>query len=372
MENIKKHIIIFLLYAMFSVTGFMLFMKYYNPPKFYYVFPESMKTINHNSDDFTKNMYTELLEEANIQPTPFYQHASIIMFHKLFQIHQYQDIKISSKCKVVFGLETIDMFASKASLYHIFGKKNYHYIPKTWDLSSKDDMNDLKIHFDDYDKPLFPMILKKNIQRQTGITFVKDISDLDSSNASVCQEVLNDPLLIYGRKINIRVYLLIVCTNNVNMYMYDDGFIYYAKKKWDDTISFDTHITSGYVERSIYDTHPLTLKNLYEHIGTKNADSLKENILKLMNNLQTSYHNILKFKDTNTKGITRCNILGVDIAPNDKYDVTIMEINKGPDLNAKDERDGFLKRNLIKNAFELCNVLPKNEVKNNFIKLISL
>ena len=37
-------------------------------------------------------------------------------------------------------------------------------------------------------------------------------------------------------------------------------------------------------------------------------------------------------------------IFGADIAPDENLNVTIMEINKGPDIGFKDERDGNLKK----------------------------
>ena len=46
----------------------------------------------------------------------------------------------------------------------------------------------------------------------------------------VVQELLADPYLIAGRKINLRLYILATCDLDCNLrfYAYEDGFVYYA------------------------------------------------------------------------------------------------------------------------------------------------
>ncbi len=46
-----------------------------------------------------------------------------------------------------------------------------------------------------------------------------------------------------------------------------------------------------------------------------------------------------------------------------------MEINKGPDLGAKDKRDSELKHNLVRDIFKTVGLID-NDDNNGFIKLI--
>ena len=294
------------------------------------------------------------------------------MFDTFDDIRKLDKILPSKKCKFVFGLKSINLFASKAALSIIFGKAFPKSIPYTWNLSIQDDMNDLYNQFDKFGKPMIPMILKKDVQRQTGLKFVNTISDL-KDNYVVCQKVLTNPFLVNNRKINLRIYLLVVCTENVNMYMYNDGFVYYTQKEYSATISFETHITTGYVDRKLYETNPLTLQDLYVHLGKDKEVILKRNIFILMNNVHTAYKKPVHANDTNTEGVCNFAILGIDLAPDQNLEVTLMEMNKGPDLNEKDERDGILKRCVVKDAFRICKLLPKSYpkvIENKFIKLI--
>ena len=43
-----------------------------------------------------------------------------------------------------------------------------------------------------------------------------------------------------------------------------------------------------------------------------------------------------------------------------------MEINKGPDLGGKDERDSLLKHNMVRNMFNIIGI-SDFKLENNFI-----
>ena len=46
-------------------------------------------------------------------------------------------------------------------------------------------------------------------------------------------------------------------------------------------------------------------------------------------------------------------VFGADIAPDEDLKVTLMEINKGPDLGFKDGRDGDLKKSMVQDLFKI-------------------
>ena len=48
-----------------------------------------------------------------------------------------------------------------------------------------------------------------------------------------------------------------------------------------------------------------------------------------------------------------------------------MEFNKGPDLDAKDERDKNVKMGMVKDMFNLLEITPSsNQKSNGFIKIL--
>ena len=165
-----------------------------------------------------------------------------------------------NKEQFVFGISGSDYLASKNTLWEIL--KNYYlnnvtnYLPKSY-LP-----RDIELFKNDY-KLNQLYILKKNIQQQKGIEISKNLDfilySLQNKTINIVQELLSDPLLVDGRKINMRVYLFIVCNNkNKNGYIHNNGFIYYTRKKYSKKkIDFDYHITTGYIDRSVYENNEL-------------------------------------------------------------------------------------------------------------------
>jgi hypothetical protein len=63
-------------------------------------------------------------------------------------------------------------------------------------------------------------------------------------------------------------------------------------------------------------------------------------------------------------------LYGADIAIDDKLNPSLMEINKGPDLSAKDEKDRNVKLKLSEDILKSIGLLSNQN--NNFITVIDL
>ena len=54
--------------------------------------------------------------------------------------------------------------------------------------------------------------------------------------------------------------------------MHYNGFVYYTPKKYsNESLHFDHNITTGYIDRKIYEENPLTLKDFYDHLRNNNC-----------------------------------------------------------------------------------------------------
>ena len=61
-------------------------------------------------------------------------------------------------------------------------------------------------------------------------------------------------------------------------------------------------------------------------------------------------------------------VFGADIAPDENLNATLMEINKGPDLDYKDDKDGELKKNMVNDLFKIAE--NNGDIDDtNFIKI---
>ena len=74
-------------------------------------------------------------------------------------------------------------------------------------------------------------------------------------------------------------------------------------------------------------------------------------------------------KKKKIKKLNKFELFGFDLFINNKLKSLIMEINKGPDLGFKDDRDKELKNKLIDNMFQKMNIL-NNSKEDNFIKML--
>ncbi len=256
------------------------------------------------------------------------------------------------------------------------------FMPLTYRLDDEDDMKKFKKEY----LPTNIYILKKNIQRQEGLLITRDKSKiLDAYNQGyvIVQELLQDPYIINTRKINMRFYLLLVCKDNsVDAYVYDNGFMYYTKEPF--VFNSDKpgpNITTGYIDRSVYDKNPLTHEDFKKYLD-KERDYSDEEIKILASNQKISdvvfsrIYDLLKnivegvkhtvCVESHLKKFITFQLFGADVALNDKLIPQLMEVNKGPDTGCKDDRDCHVKKNMVNDILKVIKVVPG---KNNFIKI---
>ena len=170
----------------------------------------------------------------------------------------------------------------------------------------------------------------------------------------------------------------------VSVYVYNDGFMYYTKAPFvKGTTDMEHNITTGYIDRSVYAKNPLTHGDLRKYLDShRNLNKIEQNmrnqgltISKLY--FDRIYHllrEVFLSYVGNICGGTKLNenltfqLFGIDIAVDDTLNPTIMEINKGPDMGAKDKRDYQVKYNVLQDMMKLVKVITPTKT-NGFIKL---
>jgi hypothetical protein len=285
-----------------------------------------------------------------------------------------------SDSKKIYIIDGCDWPASKIHLWKLL--KEYYgndhaakLMPQTFLLDEDDDLEKIKEHFKKNlkNKDNHMYILKNYAQRQEGLKIVQsydEIMDGYSQGFYLVQDYLYDPYTISNRKINFRYYTLIVCRNgNVEGYIHKNGFVYYTPEFYDENDpTFDKHITTGYIDRKVYEENPLTLDDFREHL-----DNLKEGVSKTWdNNVNTLMHQIIKAistkvcKNEKLKKHTLFQLFGSDVAPTSNLSAHLMEINKGPDLDAKDEKDKKVKMGVQEDIFK---IVDGENVETRFVRV---
>lgn len=284
-------------------------------------------------------------------------------------------------------VDSTDQIASKIMLWrHLktkYGDINASKIvPYSWDLSDPVDYDNFKKIYN----PNKLYITKNNRQRQEGIKIHNDLESIlnRKSEYVVVQELLQNPYTISKRKINLRVYVLFIKDNNGNIQVlvYQNGFMYYTPEFFEkNSNDFKKNITTGYIDRQVYVENPLTHEDFKKYLDSNRALTDFEKYLRdngvilsdyLFNQiyLQVSdlFNAFTKILGKNTPYVA-FQLYGVDVAVDDKLRPMIMEVNKGPDLGAKDERDKQLKFGLSNDMLKSIGLIPN--IDNKFKLVLS-
>lgn len=328
------------------------------------------------SDDMSNNKsivpiqtFHEIMEAEGIKEGEK-TNSTIYMFETQNIVDNLIDtLKIGQYVQYIFGIKGTDKIVSKSALaLHMRVKLEPHIVrsilPVTYIYGRNEDMIAL---YHTLKKNQGMYILKKNIQRQEGNLISQDPNTIINGatlDYIVVQKLLLNPLLINNRKINLRIYLLVcVDKDEASFYIYNDGFIYYSPEKWDKySTNPQVHITTGYINRQIYNENPLTLKDLKDFIGDEQYSTLWGNIVDLMKHVKTTYKDII-YELNNQYNAKFVSIFGCDVAPDDTLSTKLIEINKGPDLSYKDERDKEVKYNMVYDAFNIMGILNKKTIE---------
>jgi len=319
-------------------------------------------------------IFKEALLKLDIQAKQSeFAQAELLQFETLNNIDNLlMNIRMASSVKYIYGLIGSDLMAGKQALYfkmrEKLGMNVLHYMPKSYVMGLSDDVEELKQDF----SPRNVYIMKKNVQRQQGHLVTRDIDEILANKNSyvIVQEMLQDPFIVNKRKINMRIYLLIVMHNDKEplFYIYNNGFMYYTPKFFKpNSVDTDEILTSGYVDRQVYKENPLTIKDLFTYLGSDKSDKLQHSLVNLFVQIRHTFQQEILDLNKGRPG-TKFLIYGCDIAPDEHLNCKIMEINKGPDLTYKDERDKEVKLGIMVETLSLVGIaapLPYN----NFIEV---
>jgi hypothetical protein len=316
----------------------------------------------------------KVLDANNMNKANTFYQANLFFMHKLDQHHIFDVLKSikNYQNKYLYNIVCIDYLSSKSKLYEIYMKRkpNSSIFPISFLLNNPLDIISLQKYL--LNNPKKFIILKKNKQQQNGIKIINEYVEAENSEYVIAQELLQNPFLIRLHKINIRVYLLISIVNNeLSVQIYNDGFIYYTPSVFvSESSTVSSNVTSGLINRKVYEKNPLTINDFRKYIGDTKSNLFDSNLKKLFYELFSTLEKdiIIIEKRLNMRKFV---VMGADVALDENLNLKIMELNKGPDLSFKDERDGKLKYEMIENSFINMNLFnaPKT-YHNKYIRII--
>lgn len=258
----------------------------------------------------------------------------------------------SEKGKYIYAIEDCDKLVSKVTLWKMlhdfYGRQlASNLMPETFILKDPKDKKLFKMHYNSNKT----YIMKNKEQRKLGIKITNDLNDILTTKDYFLVQKMIDSHKINGYKYNFRCYLLIVCDSNKKFYLHKKiKYLYTSKKATNDLLDKDQHITNSYsMEKNIYDNNPRYLDN---------HDIFMKIKILLTKVISAIYNKIcLKIKDN-----TRFQLFGVDIMLDENLHPYLLEMNKGPDMKPKDNKDHSIKKKVIEDTFDKVNLI---QIDNN-------
>lgn len=269
-------------------------------------------------------------------------------------------------------------------------------MPNTYILNNNADRQRLKDDFKD--GKIY--IMKKNIQRQEGLKITNSLDEMLNAPSSyvLAQDLLQDPYMINilenkgqidNRKINMRFYVLIVCKDkNMDVHVFNDGFMYYTSEPFKkDTTESGPNVTTGYIDRWIYDTNPLTHEDFKTYLDKQDRTlsvsekNIRMQGLKISTVVFNRIYNLIRegflcvigkaCEGDKLRNNVSFQLFGVDISINDQLHPMIMEANKGPNTAFHDEgEDKRIKKQVIKDMLKIVGAV-NDDKPNGYIQIIN-
>jgi hypothetical protein len=186
----------------------------------------------------------------------------------------------------------------------------------------------------------------------------------------------------------MRFYVLVVCKDkNMDVYVFNDGFMYYTAEPFrKGTTESGPNVTTGYIERAIYEQNPLTHIDFKQYLDrtdrpiTVTEENIRSQGLKISSVVFNRIYNLLREVFTciigkacegdRLRNNVSFQLFGCDIAINDQLHPMIMEVNKGPDISAKSDEDGKVKRKCVKDMLKIIGAVQDNN-PNGFMQIIN-
>ena len=306
-------------------------------------------------------------------------------------------IKPKTTNQIIFGINGCDKICSKKIIWKILNERYpinlcKKIMPTTYIIRNKKHMRKFKeyniinnnsndIYSNNTNNNIY--ILKNNLQRKKGLYLSKDYKDvlvkIKSGNYKIIQEYIKDVYTINNHKLNIRMYVSIICYQNKSIWLlYENGKCIYTNKEYtkksldkNNIEDKEQHFTSYNFNINLYKNKklPESLNDLNNHLGKSKYNKLIQKIIRKINFIRRAFINKLCKNEELYNNIC-FQLFGVDvILKENSLEPFILEFNKGPNLDFISQNDENMKTNMLANLFKLIifNKDIKADINNKLI-----
>lgn len=203
----------------------------------------------------------------------------------------------------------------------------------------------------------------------------------------VCQRYIGNPLLIYGRKFDLRIYCVVTSFDPLRVYLFDEGLVRFAAEKYpgcDKNLdNIHMHLTNYSVNKTValqrqssgkeYDTDdPLDIKwcisDFKKYLLKHHPQGLEawaqiqrecdDVVIKTLLSIENDVIERIRYECVDKTGRNCFELFGLDLMVDDQLKVRLIEANIMPSLATASSLDKAVKSRMIAHMLTLVRAIP--------------
>eukprot|EP00347_Sterkiella_histriomuscorum_P013399 403364853 len=212
--------------------------------------------------------------------------------------------------------------------------------------------------------------------RGRGIFIIDNLSQVPRHENLVISRYIDNPLLLFGHKFDLRIYVVVTSYDPLRIYLYREGLVRFASEKYDITKFNDetkySHLTNysinknneNFVQNENADEDDSGFKwsfsALCEHFQDQGIDvnlmwsKIYDVIIKSSLSIDDHVNSQIRKSQVNRNNCYE--LFGYDIILDNNLNPWLLEVNLSPSLAFESPLDLKIKGNLLKDTFNLIGV----------------
>ena len=211
----------------------------------------------------------------------------------------------------------------------------------------------------------------RGIQCVNNLKSVFDCLNQENINGLVIQKYIENPLLIYGKKFDIRQWVLITSLRPLTIWLWDDPYLRFSAEEYniDNYSNIYSHLTNNCIakyskkynsnnkiEGDMWDV-PQFRNYLVETLKKDTWPKIKEQILNIVLCSFDTVKNEIKFRENSFE------LFGFDIMFDDDWNAYLIEVNASPSMDYSTKITSKLVPEMIDNLMEIVIDRKMNDKK---------
>lgn len=203
----------------------------------------------------------------------------------------------------------------------------------------------------------------------------------------VCQRYIGNPLLVHGRKFDLRMYCVVTAFDPLRIYLFDEGLVRFAAERYvgadQDLANIHMHLTNYSVnktatlnrarsERDLEGDDPVDIKwcfaDLARYLASHHPSGIaaweriqrrsEDVVIKTMLSIENDVVERIRAECKDRTGRNCFELFGLDLMVDDTLKVRLIEANIMPSLATGTPLDKTIKARMLAHMLTLVRVIP--------------